>query len=220
MPKFKSIQDRVDSNTQKSCSITGCERPRVSMNKYCANHARANRKHGGPAGKSLTHGGHPKYKAELSHTQSLLRKNYDTMPVQAAIKVMSQYLNGSRRGLNLPGSQLLKMIEGVDIELHILEELCAVYIHATHHKRLSDREVTFALANALYKHVPRTYHMKTSVNGVTYKVAEVRIGPRVREDMGQYIRDNLGIFLANVYQHYKTQTTKLRSLKEEMSLPL
>lgn len=219
MPTFKSIEDRVQSNTQKSCSVNGCERPRVSMNKYCVKHARANRRYGSPTGESLTQSRHLKYKAELSHTQSLLRKNFDTSPVQAAIKVLSQYLNGARRGLNLPGAHLIKMIEGDDIELPILEELCAVYIHAIQHKRLSDREVTFALSNALYKFVPKSYRMKTSVNGVTYKVAEIRIGPRVREDMGQYIRDNVGIFLANVYQHYTTQVIRSRTLKEEMSVP-
>ncbi|MET0012046.1 MAG: hypothetical protein ABW088_00195 [Sedimenticola sp.] len=216
-----SLPTAIKQNEQLKCSASGCNEKRNGMSRWCNHHKRRNEKYGSPKGTSLrTVGGGKRYDRELEYCHQLIIKNSDSKPVQAAVKLIGQWLKAAKGGLEVPGSRLLCLIDEENVELRILEELSAVWIHALEVKRQGDRELTFSLANALYSFVPKSHQWITSKNGKTYAKAMVKIGSRDRETMGEYIKTELGVFLENIRQHFTASEQQQTSLKRQMAGPL
>ena len=98
-------------------------------------------------------------------------------------------LNG---GFNIAGGNLLShIIDAESVCLPILEDLSAAYIHAMEVKNLNDRELTYALSNSLYRHVPRNYKTVVSSQGKSSKRPTVKMGSRARSAIGEYVRKEL-----------------------------
>lgn len=225
MPSNKKHTARaaIAANTQLSCSVQTCTNKRTGMSRYCKHHKNRLQKYGNPAGTSLYgNGGSTFYRRELEFTHELLLKNASSKPVQAAVKVLRQWIDGAKNGWDVPSPRLIRLIEGESPELPILVELTAAYIHIRMRTAMSDKETVYALANALYRHVPKQWQYIDSKSnpGKSYSKPTVKIGPRDRQAMGQYIMEQLGVFLVNVFEHYKSAKELEASLKHQMAEPL
>lgn len=224
MPQFATAADAERHNMQFRCTAPGCTEHRVGLSQYCARHRGIAQKYGDPRGTSVVRqNGSPLYQRELNFTHELLIKNFSSAPVQAALNILGQWFNAAKHGMaRVPGDRLFKRVEDVEsVALPILEDITACYIYCLETKNKGDNELTFALSIALFRHIPREYRTAySSRTGTPYQVPMVRMRKTEREAIGNYIRNELGVFLDNVHKHWSTNTQRKRDLKQDLIQPI
>jgi hypothetical protein len=223
MSKNNATASQAIARNQKlQCDLSSCNASRYGLSRYCLKHKERNIRYGSPTGSSLMlNGKQPRYYNELTYTHNLLIRNSTSKPVQAACNILLEWINAAKGGFNIAGGNLLSHISDAEsVCLPILEDISAAYIHALEVKNLSDRELTYALANSLYRHVPRKYKTVINSQGKSSKRPTVKMGGKTRLAIGEHVREELGIFLANVHSHWKTQTDRATERKHDLIKPI
>ncbi len=207
----------IANNERYTCSVPECDRKRYGVSRYCNKHNIIQSTHGSPTTQGLViQGGKRRYKSQLDYTHQLIIKNADSKPVQAAIKLLHQWIIGCQGGLDLPGSRLLCLMNKEGKEPSILAELSAIYIYSQEIKRQSQQELIYALSNGLYKYIPTPYQTCISSTGKTYRKPTIKIGSRDRMAIGTHILQELGVFLENVKKHFVSTEQQHDSLKQDL----
>ncbi len=216
MPAIK-FNEAVSKNQQHSCSVPGCERMRQGVSLHCEYHRKKRQRLGSATASPMVGlGGKRHYRAEYDYSRQLITKNQDTKPVQAAVKLLRQWVNGCRGGCDLPGKKLMSMIELDGKELEILSELCGVYIFALDVKHVEQQELIYALANAVFRFVPVSYPSWISKNGKKCKKPSIRMGSLDRQAIGKHVLDEVGLLLENVRQHMASPEQQHTNLKKQL----
>ena len=205
----------IDSNERLLCSVDNCNKHRTGYSLYCPSHKRKDILHGSPTASGLvSKRGATGYERELTFVHELLIKNFDSLPVKAAKQLLRQWITSAQNGFSISGSRLLSLIEDTEsVLIPILTDISSIYIYATNTKNASDREITYVLANALFRHIPRTYSTHYSASGRNYLRANIKLGANERRAIGGYIRSELGLFLENVRRTWDTQTEDKQNTK-------
>lgn len=222
MSKTLTATQAVVHNEKIKCEAESCNKNRYGLSKYCLHHRERYNNYGSPLGTSLMlNGKQSKYHKESIYTHNLLIRNSTSKPVQAACNILLEWINAARGGFKIAGANILSNIHDAEsASIFILKDISAAYIYSLEVKHLSDKELTYALANSLYRHVPRNYKTTTSAQGKTRKTPTVRMGSQTRLAIGEHIRKELGMFLANVHSHWKSQTEQANERKHDLIKPI
>ena len=213
-----SIKPVIEANERLLCSVNSCNKHRTGYSLYCPPHKRRDILHGSPTASGLvSKRGATGYERELTFVHELLIKNFDSLPVKAAKQLLRQWITSAQNGFSIAGSRLLSLIDDTEsVLIPILTDISSIYIYSTNTKNSSERETTYVLANALFRHIPRTYSTHYSARGRAYLRADIKLGANERRVIGGYIRSELGLFLENVRQAWNTQTENKQNIKRNL----
>ncbi|MET0025916.1 MAG: hypothetical protein ABW085_16830 [Sedimenticola sp.] len=223
MKMIKPVKVKVADNKQLPCSVHGCTNHRTGLSKYCHLHKTKAQKYGSPEGVSLyTDGGARVYAGILKAVHEVLISHTGSEPVQAALKVLTDWIEATKAGSNVPGSRLIQRFEPKDeTYLYILQEVTAAFIHIRLRTGFSDQEVRYAMGNAVYRLVPKEWRVLiSSVTDRKYRKSTTKINPKEREEIGQHVLELLGPFLMNVLEYYKQLREIQRDEKLAMAKPI
>jgi hypothetical protein len=189
------------------------------MSLYCASHKRRLKNFGSAEGEAISGGNGKKlYQSQLNFTHELIVRNITSAPIKAGMKLVRQWLNAASNHFDVPGQRVGELIPLVGTpEVKILEELSAVYIYVHEHTHMSDKEIRYALANALRGCIPHLYEKRPASSGKSYYRIRIKLSPTEKDTLGDFILKEWGILFENLRTHYRADEQQHTTLKHQLA---
>lgn len=209
-------------NKLTRCEVGDCPMRRHSSSQYCANHARRSLAYGHPDG-------HPVTKKQLApyHKQAkaFLKQHKDHKATLTAVQILDELLRrGTLMAAEDPDEPVFRELRRLsDLGLtgaEALEVLCAVWLYARYEPRSlpDDMRLTFALSRAFLQTRPQSVRQSSWCWGKERR-AYHKPGASVHRDLGQLLRDRLGIFFINMVKALDAEAERQRTQKRQLAEP-
>ncbi|HEY9745020.1 MAG TPA: hypothetical protein V6C99_02245 [Oculatellaceae cyanobacterium] len=208
-------------NRMKGCEVMGCSKTRKASSQYCANHARRTHAYGHPNGRPVTNKELKPYR-ELANR--FLEEHREHKATQTAVAIVDTLIDKCYLLQQYPDDpilrELLRLYNGGATGREVLERLCAVWLYAYYHPRWlpDDIRLTFALSRAMLQTKPQAIK-SVSYRGGRERRTYQKPGAVVHMELGQLLRDKLGIFFINMIKALEAKEEQARQEKQALAEP-
>ena len=204
-----SIQARSRANQRLTCSVPGCGKHRQGVGRFCNTHLQTYKRTGHPLGRRLT-------KSELATDRKAVGKliaSHMTHPgILAALEWLAAWLTDASEGRAVPAArQDFHRLNAAGVTpLAILTEAAAIWSYYRRAGRALDDglPLTVTLGTGILHLAPRE---KRSCYRNPEKMSKpVNITAKNRKDVGNVIRQTIGMLLENIAREVLAEETTQR----------
>jgi len=206
-----SFRERQRENEHRMCKAKGCNLHRAGMSGWCSTHQHRVVHFGHTDGKRWF----PKeFEKERLKVKALLQVNPDHPGIKQGVKFFQDWIEKAcTLGHQFAQKQMLRLQdEGITGEMLLVE--CAsiwLFSHLTPWALPTELPLTYALGITML------------TLSTVYKVGctSVRdVPPKLRREVGQYIRSSIGLLLMNIYKTVERADSEAEDRRKAMAEPL
>jgi len=208
------IHQAIYRNTSHKCKCDGCNNFRTLLSGYCKKHFQRVARFGNPLGKTLVR---REYLNEFEDVTELLKDNLTDISTVAALGFIQNWLDSETFGspcINPNTSiSVAKSVNALDI----LIESTSIYLYSQRKPHLlpDNRELSCQMGWGVLRLCPNTYHINLGNSQGSKYASDME-----RRNVGQYLRDHLGLFFINVMNTLQRQLDLDREFRESLFHPL
>ena len=207
----------INKNQLLRCSVPGCPYLRHRLYNVCLKHQAQKVHFGDPRSRAIQ-------KRELKGVRdeviSLVERNETTHAgLQNAISWFERWMkDASENKHGVPGCKHIRRLYEHGVSSRELLITCgAVWLFSYRfpHRLPTEKALTFALAHQIMKLMPLEYTITR--NG---KKRAKLMSRRERQEIGEYIRQSLGLLFVNIVKSLDEREERERNFKNQMAKPL
>lgn len=211
MSKRASFRERQRENEHRMCKAKNCNLHRAGMSGYCSTHQHRMTHYGDPDG----HRWYPKeYEQERLKVKLLLEANPDHAGIKQGIQFFQGWIEKACTiGGQLAQKHLMRLQDERITPEMLLEECASIWL------------LSYLNPWTLPTELPLTYALGIALlcKSLRYKVGCVsvrEVNPKLRREVGQYVRNSIGLLLMNIYKSIERADSEAAERRKEMALPL
>jgi hypothetical protein len=211
----EELNHAIERNTSHKCKASGCNRFRTLLSGYCKSHFKRVNLYGNPEGKVLRKA---QYIKEYEDVSELILDNLEHLSTTTALSFIQKWIDDAKEGSPcVTPKELSRLSSKAVTALDILIEAASIYLYSQRNPHLlpDDKELSYQMGIGVLRLCPQTY----SINVSGFKVWKKASGGE-RRDVGQYLRDNLGLYFYNVRNTINRQLELDKEFRENLFTPL
>jgi hypothetical protein len=215
--KLQNLKFTIQQNQSKPCSVSGCSSRRHRLYNVCLKHHAHKANFGHPKASAIQKKELRGVRAEVS---SLVERNESThVGMKNAISWFERWLTDATDGKQgVPGRKHIQRLATYCVSARELLTTCGavwLFSYRNAHRLPTEKALAFALAHQIMKLIPLEY--STTSSG---KRRAKLLSKREREDIGEYIRQSLGVLFVNMVKTINGKEEREMDFKNQMAKPL
>lgn len=208
------INESIARNTAYQCKAESCTNKRYLISGYCKHHTKRANLYGNPLGSVLRR---KTYLIEFEEVSDLIHSNLNHSATITAINFIQNWVDAANEGSPCVRPVDISRLSKVVTALDILIEATSIFLYSQRHPHaLPDtKELSYQMGIGVLRLCPQPKYI--NVKGST---SHKKASGAQCKDVGQYLRDSLGLYFYNVINTINRQLDLDKEFRESLFTPL
>lgn len=211
-----TLKEAISRNESLPCSVRGCHHFRYKLYASCSHHFFQRRNYGHPESRAISK---KELKYERMQIEELIEKNKDHEGIKNAIAWFDKWLVNAAEGRpGTPGlQQLCNLYYAGKTGRDLLVTCATLWLFSYRNQRYfpDNLSLEYGLAHQLTRMIK--LEQRYSRSG---KKKAVAVKGKTKKEIGEYIRQNLGVLFVNICHHLQNIEEEKHLLNQTMARPL